>query len=496
MLERVLPEQVGVSSADIQKYISVLEQAQLSTHDIMMIRHGKVFYENYWAPFHKEFQHRMYSVSKSFVSIAVGFLEQEGKLKLTDKIVDLFAPKIVENAGGNVKYQTVRDMLMMSTGFPEEYMDWFSLKTADRLKAYFDESGHGGTTRVPGATFVYDSWGSFVLGSLVEEMTGMNLMDYLREKVFDRIGVSKGAYCLKCPGGHSWGDSAVMCTAEDLARVVLFTMNLGEWEGEQILNKEYLRTATSNLIDTDRQGYLAPSSYGYGYQIWHVRENSFWFHGMGCQYGIAVPEKDMVFVINADNQGIPHAESCIIDRFFEEVVDHVQDGPIEENPEAYQALMNYSKSLKLFSYSGSVEDTWSRKISGKKFRLNENSMGIEWVKFTFDGDEGMMEYKNAQGEKKLAVGIDKNVFGKFPQEGYSDLVGTIPAPGHYYDCAASAKWTHENKLAILVQIIDKYFGRLHIRVAFMDDGIIALDMNKVAEDFLDEYVGYADGRVE
>ncbi|MBQ7915331.1 MAG: beta-lactamase family protein, partial [Firmicutes bacterium] len=423
MLERVLPEQVGVSSADVQKYISVLERAHLSTHNVIMIRHGKIFYENYWAPFHKDFLHRMYSVSKSFVSIVIGFLEQEGKLALTDKIVDLFDPEIVENVGGNVKYQTVRDMLMMSTGFPDEHSFWFDLAPKDRLKAYFDESGNGGTSRIPGATFVYDSWGSFVLGSLVEDLTGMSLMDYLRGKVFDKIGVSKEAYCLKCPGGHSWGDSAVMCKAEDLARMVLFTMNLGEWEGEQLLNKEYLQAATSNLIDTDSEGHLVPSSYGYGYQIWRTRQNSFYFNGMGCQYGIAIPDKDMVFVINADNQGIPTAATTIIDRFFEEVVDHVQDEPLAENPAAYQALMDYSKGLKLYNYTGSVEDNWAQKISGKKYMLNPNPMGIEWMKLTFEGDEGVMEYKNAQGEKKLAFGVDKNVFGKFPQEGYADLVG-------------------------------------------------------------------------
>ena len=273
-------------------------------------------------------------------------------------------------------------------------------------------------------------------------------------------------------------------------------MNLGEWEGKQILNKEYLQAATSNLIDTDSEGHLVPSSYGYGYQIWRTRQNSFYFNGMGCQYGIAIPDKDMVFVINADNQGIPTAATTIIDRFFEEVVDHVQDEPLAENPAAYQALMDYSKGLKLYNYTGSVEDNWAQKISGKKYMLNPNPMGIEWMKLTFEGDEGVMEYKNAQGEKKLAFGVDKNVFGKFPQEGYADLVGATFAPGHYYDCAASVKWTHENKLAVLVQIIDKYFGRLHMRIAFMDEDTIALDMTKIAEDFLKEYVGYACGKTE
>ena len=54
MLEHVTPEQVGISSESVKKYISILERYNLSTHSIVMLRHGKVFYENYWKPFHKD----------------------------------------------------------------------------------------------------------------------------------------------------------------------------------------------------------------------------------------------------------------------------------------------------------------------------------------------------------------------------------------------------------------------------------------------------------
>jgi len=57
------------------------------------------------------------------------------------------------------------------------------------------------------------------------------LLDYLREKLFDKIGVSKEAYFLTVPGGHAYSDSALMCTAQDLARTVLFTLNGGKWNG-------------------------------------------------------------------------------------------------------------------------------------------------------------------------------------------------------------------------------------------------------------------------
>ena len=495
MYEKVTPESVGVKSEDIKKYVECLENANLSTHSIVMMRHGKVFYEAYWKPFNENFLHRMYSVSKSFVALAVGFAVQDGLFGLDDKIVDLLDEKIVENASDRVKMQTVRNMLMMSTGSPLEPWNWFATNAPDRVKAYFDKSVHNPhMQRIPGCIFEYDSWGSFVLGALVEKKTGKKRMEYLREKMFDKIGVSKEAYCLECPGGNAWGDSAVLCTSLDLAKVVNFTMNMGNHNGEQILNEKFVKDATSNLINTNA-GAFSTGSYGYGYLIWRTRENSFFFNGMGCQFGIAIPDKDMVFVINSDNQGIPNAKSSIMDPFYEIIVHNAED-KLDENDKAHKDLLEYSSNLKLFSLKDSKKENMSALINGKTFRVSENPMGIKDIKFTFSNNENIFEYTNEQGKKELKFGINENAFGNFPQEGYSDMIGGVKAPGNYYDCAASGAWTNENQLAIAVQVIDKYFGRLYMRFAFPDETTVAVEMNKVAENFMSEYQGYAEGKAE
>lgn len=120
-------------------------------------------------------------------------------------------------------------------------------------------------------------------------------------------------------------------------------------------------------------------------------------------------------------------------------------------------------------------------------------MGMEYVKFHFEGKKGTIYYKNAQGEKELKFGIGYNEFGKFPQEGYSDMVGTEYAPGNYYNCACSADWAREKTLRIKVQIIDKYFGNACFMVGFKDERI-SINITKTAEGFLREYVGVALGK--
>ena len=88
--ESAKPCEVGISAKFIKKYVSLLEKYELSTHNVIMIRGNKIFFEKYWEPFNADFAHRMYSISKSFVSLAIGFLLEDGLISLDDKIVKYF----------------------------------------------------------------------------------------------------------------------------------------------------------------------------------------------------------------------------------------------------------------------------------------------------------------------------------------------------------------------------------------------------------------------
>jgi hypothetical protein len=94
MFEITTPESIGVSSKQVLRFYKKLEQRRMTVHSILMMRGDKIFTEAYWKPFNQDFCHRMYSVTKSFVGVAIGILEQEGKIKLTDKIADYFRDKI------------------------------------------------------------------------------------------------------------------------------------------------------------------------------------------------------------------------------------------------------------------------------------------------------------------------------------------------------------------------------------------------------------------
>ena len=323
MFKHATPEKKGIRSENIEKYIRLLESRRLATHDIIIMRGDEIVFENYWQPFDESFSHRMYSVSKSFISLAVGFAIQEGYLTLETKLCDLMPEEMkLQGSDENMQSLTVRDMLMMSTAKTPEH--WFGARHPDRVRFYFE---NGSKFSRPGGTiFEYDSPGSFVLGAAIERLVGMPFMDYLRPRLFDKIGVSKEAKCLLCPGGHSWSDSAVLCTARDLLLVSKFCMNGGKWQGEQLLSEEYVRAATSKQIDNNVGGLESYCTQGYGYLFWRTWDNSFFLNGMGCQLGVCVPDKDIVFVYNGDNQGNDLAKAIIMDGFFDCIARTAIDG--------------------------------------------------------------------------------------------------------------------------------------------------------------------------
>ncbi|NMA66082.1 MAG: serine hydrolase [Clostridiaceae bacterium] len=492
---KTTPEHGGVHSFYIKEWLEGIEAEMLSTHNIIIARRDEILFENYRPPFHADSLHRMYSVSKSFVAIAVGFAMQDGLISLDDPIGKYFSSELEGNPDPNMGAQTIRQMLMMST--PKKARDWFSARCDDRVREYFQ---HTVTSAPCGSAFMYDSSGSFILGALVERLTKVKLIDYLREKLFDKIGISKETRFLYCPGGHSWGDSALLARPRDLLLAARFMLNGGRWNGQQLLNSEYVKAATSKLIDTKSSERTGFEGQGYGYQFWKCYDDSFLFNGMGCQFALCIPSTDIIMIYNGDNQGLNNAGELIISSFFEKVARKAKmpdsNGcySLPENPDELTKLNNYADSLVLAFEDGEMHSSIEKDISDRWFTPCENPMGIKKFRLCFGDVSGRFEYTNAQGEKVLHFGLCRNEFGLFPEEGYSREVGSVYCPSNYYKCAASAAWKSENHLRLNVQVIDDYFGRLWIDLIFDDDSV-SIKMQKAAEDFFTAYTGEAVAKI-
>jgi len=473
------PESVGIPSRAILRFLDRIHEQRTCMHGVLLLRHGRVAAEGYWAPWTAKRKHRMYSVSKSFVSLAIGLMRDEGRLRLDDRIVDYFPDELPAKVHPWIADSTIRDLLMMATVHTQTT---YTSTDRDWAWTFFNtEPSHP-----PGTIFSYDTSATVVLGTIVERLAGEPFLDYLRPRLLDPVGFSRDAWCVRTPEGTSWGGSGVICTLRDLAKVALVCTRDGRWGDRQLISRGYVREATAKQIDNSLGG-----NDGYGYQIWREPGDGFSFRGMGSQFAVCYPERDFVFTCIADTQGDGPTGVGVLAPMREELLASVSDTPIPEDPEAAAELRDRLASLRVLPQPGGTRSPLAPRVNKAWYHLRENPMGITRMRFTFGEDEGIWEYANARGTKALRFGMGRTVAGTFPERHYfGGRIGT--SADREYECLASAAWVEEGKLDLQVHITDDYLGSLKATFAFKGDEI-AIFMTKVAEWFLDEYEGFAGG---
>jgi CubicO group peptidase (beta-lactamase class C family) len=475
------PESVGVPSEAITSFLRRIERQQVNLHGFLVVRDGQIAAEGYWAPYTTDSTHRMYSVSKSFVSLAVGLLIDEGKLKLDDTVASFFPDKLPPTPHPYLLDATVRDLLMMST--PHDRTS-YTFNDTDWAATFFQHQ----PCHPPGTVFAYDTAATVILNTIVERIAGVPFLTSMRERLLDPIGASKDIWCVQTPEGTSWGGSGVICTLRDMAKLAYVCMNNGRWGEQQLISEQYVREATSKQIDN-----ALSERPGYGYQIWVEPGGGFAFRGMGSQFAFCFPEQRFLFACIADTQGSAHGGLYLEQAYREEILDKLMLSPLPENEPAQAELRQRIAGLHILPQQGELASPQAEAISGQWFVMEPNPMGITRMRFRFDGDEGVWEYANAAGEHQLAFGLGRQIAGQFPQPGYSGA--RIGIPGDKYRCLASAAWVDPQTLNVLVYVTDHYLGTLKASFGFKGDQVGVL-MTKAAEWFLNEYTGFAGGRLE
>ena len=293
-LPRSTPEEQGVDSAFIEKLFRALyDNNKCHMHKIMAVRNGHVIGECAFKPFDMDYWHVTHSMCKSVTGMAIGLLVYEGKIKLDDKIEDIFGKK------GPLSYifskgLTVRHLLTMSSGV--EFNESGSVLCNDWKKQFLESS----TKFTPGTAFEYNSMNSYMLSAIVTEVTGESMFDYLKPRIFEPLGI-KRAFWESCPQNITKGGWGLYLRLEDMAKLGQLYLNNGTYDGKVILPEEWVKESTTMQIATGE--VTAP---GYGFQLWNSssRIGAYTFNGMLGQNVYVFPDVNMMIVTNAGNEDL------------------------------------------------------------------------------------------------------------------------------------------------------------------------------------------------
>src|SRR6185369_6096225 len=178
-LPRSSPEQQGIASADLLSFVDAADKEVDAMNSFVLLRHGHVVAEGWWAPYDRDTPHVLYSLSKSFTSTAVGLAIAEGKLNLDDQVIKFFPDEVPADASVNLRAMRVRDLLRMNTGNQLEApirVNFPALQTETWTKTFLTHP----VPFKPGTHFLYNSPATYMLSAIVQKVTGMTVLDYLR----------------------------------------------------------------------------------------------------------------------------------------------------------------------------------------------------------------------------------------------------------------------------------------------------------------------------
>ena len=419
-LERSTPEAQGISSRAILGFVDAAEDSIDALHSFMLLRGGKVVAEGWWYPYNPDSPHRLYSLSKSFTSTAVGLAVEEGLMSLDDLVLDHFPEEAPDEPDENLAAMRVRDLLRMNTGHLKEQADAFWSTERDTWAESFLAVPVG---LKPGTHFVYNTGATYMAGLMVQRLTGGTLIDYLTPRLFAPLGI-EGATWQSDDEGYNVGGWGLKVRTEDIARFGQLLLQRGMWDGQRLLPEWWVAEATAlqtaNGSDPDSDW-----DQGYGYQFWRCRYNAYRGDGAFGQYCIVMPDQDAVVAITAGVSDMQQVLDLVWDHLLP-AMEHEALPPADNGP-----LAERLRGLSLAPQEGLSASALADKYSGRRFLFAPNERNLRAVTFAFGEEETLVTVEDASGvEHPIRIGHGAWVEGS-----------TSFTSDHSQPIAASGAWS-------------------------------------------------------
>ena len=293
-------------------FVKGVQEKKLGVLGAVLRQHGQILDTYEFVPSERI---QLFSASKSWTAMGVGIAIGEGLLSVTDRMVDLLRDELPEKLPEGYDRLTVRHLLTMSTGHsecpifkmqreerekelrenPEQNPDPGAGKRRGYADLWFDAFMREPLTFDPDeGHFAYNNGTSYLLSRIVEKKAGMNLRDYLMPRLFTPLGIGDPQW--DCDSaGHTLGAIGLHLTTEELSRGGQLLLQLGKWNGVQLIPEDYVREMTKKQVENAAPGGDPEACAGYGYQTWMCsRPGCYRMDGMFAQFSVGIPDYDAV----------------------------------------------------------------------------------------------------------------------------------------------------------------------------------------------------------
>lgn len=450
-LPRSTPERQGIPSRAILAFVQAADSSIDAMHSVMIVRHGKVVAEGWWAPNDARTPHVLYSLSKSFTSTAVGLAVAEGKLSVDAPVMSFFPTEAPASPSANLRALRVRDLLRMSTGQISEAAVGFVPDTTLPPGTWVQRFLAHPIPYKPGTHFLYNSPATYMLSAIVQKTTGQEVLDYLQPRLFAPLGIERPTW-VTSPEGIDAGAYGLNARTEDIAKLGLLYLRRGEWHGARILPAAWVDSATTRQVSNGSD----PSSdwdQGYGFQFWRSRHG---YRGDGAfgQYMLVLPEQDAVVAITSGVKDMQAVMNLVWDR----LLPAMRAAPLPDDGAAQRALRARLNTLVMRTAIGRASSPIAANVSGRWYTLPANERGIQAIALDLTSPVPALLVRSATGETRTPFGSGSWVRS---EAGFTNGMERFLAVPPHPAVAASGAWTTDSVFTLkLVTIGTPYYSTM------------------------------------
>ncbi|GCE07655.1 serine hydrolase domain-containing protein [Dictyobacter aurantiacus] len=328
-LQRSTAEAQGISSAAIQSFIDAVEERRLGVQSLILMRNGRIVAEGWWRPYAEQLPHSMYSVSKSFTATAIGLAVSEGRLSVNDAVLSFFPAYVTPEIKENMEALQVRHLLAMSTGHEKDTFPLLAREPEGNWVQIFLSTP---ITYEPGTHFLYNTGASFMLSAILQSLTGQTVLEYLRPRLFQPLGIENPTWESN-RDGINLGGTGLSIKTLDLAKFGQLFLQRGVWNGKRVVPEDWIEEASS-IHTPNGDDPNDDWQQGYGYQMWRCRHNAYRADGAFGQFSVIMPEQNAVLALTSGTSDM-HA---ILDEVWRHILPGMHAEPLPDNTEATQKL--------------------------------------------------------------------------------------------------------------------------------------------------------------
>lgn len=322
------PSAEGVDPAALLALLDGLgSMPGVEPHGLIVHRHGRRILEGYWAPHVAGTKRLVYSLSKTFTGTALGLQLGEGRLELDDLVSDHLPDEFDDAVDERTRRMRIRHIASMSSGHDHE-----TVVEASQVDPEHPVRGflHLPPQAEPGTLFMYNQPPVLALATILQRLAGERLVDYLRPRLFEPLGI-EGLRWAQAHPGVDLGYSGVFTDLDAVARLGQLYLDDGVWDGERLLPEGWVATASS--VQTPNPGETrADWRQGYGFQLWRSQHG---YRGDGAfgQYMVVLPEHDAVVAFFSSTVEMQD----VMDLLWRVLLPAMHDGPVDGDDSALAA---------------------------------------------------------------------------------------------------------------------------------------------------------------